>query len=428
MWVRAMSTKRVRSNRAGHPRGRRRKRRVLWVATGVAGLTGAVGLAASGVVTLPGASATGSLGNVVRPAAHRGCRAGYSPAGPGRPGHAAAAGMNPGGQDPSSGRQGTGRAGTRRQGAGRHGRALRHRRTDRRTQPGERRSRRDAQARARLHVPADAEPEGNGLPEIVRPVTIKGENATVLRATNAAAFRIFNVGVGGDLTLHDLTVKGGFAQPGLGGGGLLVQAGGRATILDSRITGNQSSSAGGGVTNFGVTRILSTRATGPDGKGKEPAGGEKDAAGTGHDDTAPGDLSGTGRDSPVDRQPHRPEHRRRSPRRAHGSRGHGHEGPRRPGHQGPRRPRNTDGTDTKAPGRRWTPTARRSPGTGPRRGPLAAPRPPGTRAAPAGTTRRTTGATTARTAGTAARSPTTPPWAAAAGSATSASSSSRASG
>ncbi|GAA4998351.1 hypothetical protein [Actinopolymorpha pittospori] len=100
------------------------------------------------------------------------------------------------------------------------------------------------------------ENELSGLPQIVERVKIDGNGAKIVRAANAEPFRIFNVGVGGDLTLRDLTLKGGDArETELGGGALLVQEGGRATVEDSKLTLNRSDSFGGAITNLGITKI-----------------------------------------------------------------------------------------------------------------------------------------------------------------------------
>ncbi|GAA4998339.1 hypothetical protein [Actinopolymorpha pittospori] len=96
----------------------------------------------------------------------------------------------------------------------------------------------------------------SGLPAILGRVSIEGNGATIVRAANAEPFRIFNVGSGGDLTLRHLTVKGGYdSEDGQGGGGLLVQRAGRATIEASTFTLNRSAGAGGAISNLGVTRI-----------------------------------------------------------------------------------------------------------------------------------------------------------------------------
>jgi hypothetical protein len=114
---------------------------------------------------------------------------------------------------------------------------------------------------------------GNGLPLITQPVTLKGEDTSIVRAANADPFRIFEVGIGGDLTLKGLTVNGGqpSTEDSRGGGGILVDAGGALTVEDSSITHNAALfSDGGGVANNGTTTIrhstVSYNST-PDGDG-----------------------------------------------------------------------------------------------------------------------------------------------------------------
>ncbi|SCL69206.1 hypothetical protein [Micromonospora peucetia] len=299
-----MSTKQFEESGTERPAARRRKRPVLWVATGVAGLTGAVGLAASGVVTLPGVSAAGSLDRLSDRHLTEAAAQAKTPLGADdQVGAVAGAGTNVGGPDPGADGKGDKKG-------------LDDKKQDVTDVP----CATDKLIVALNRVNADhggtlklaqgctylltLNRNGNGLPEIVRPITIQGEGATILRATNAAAFRIFSVGAGGDLTLHDLTVKGGFAQTNLGGGGLLVQAGGRATIHDSRITGNQSSSVGGGITNFGATRILTTAGTSAenDGQNKGPLGLADDDRAAGGPDDADG-IDGAAPDGAVETHP-----------------------------------------------------------------------------------------------------------------------------
>ncbi|MBE1610244.1 right-handed parallel beta-helix repeat-containing protein [Actinopolymorpha pittospori] len=112
--------------------------------------------------------------------------------------------------------------------------------------------------------------DDNGLPVITQRISIEGNGATIVRAANAEAFRIFNVASGGDLELRDLTVKGGDSQTDAGGGALLVQEGGRATLVDTTLTLNRSASFGGAIANHGITKVLG------DGHGKD-----SDARGTG---------------------------------------------------------------------------------------------------------------------------------------------------
>ncbi|MET8323945.1 right-handed parallel beta-helix repeat-containing protein [Micromonospora sp. NPDC005189] len=51
--------------------------------------------------------------------------------------------------------------------------------------------------------------DGNGLPVITQPITLKGEHTTIGRDATADYFRILNVGPGGHLTLKGLSIKGG---------------------------------------------------------------------------------------------------------------------------------------------------------------------------------------------------------------------------
>ncbi|WP_433649866.1 hypothetical protein ACQP2C_25370 [Micromonospora zamorensis] len=165
--------------------------------------------------------------------------------------------------------------------------------------------------------------EGNGLPVITEHITLKGEHTTISREATADYFRILNVGTGGHLTVKGLTIKGGQtlelengvepaavwaaysdsealaaqvkagtplaqaltarqANPKAGlkaapkvtpkaqagvvtplvqqpeendGAGILVQPGGTAEILESEVVLNQSGGNGGGVANFGTTKI-----------------------------------------------------------------------------------------------------------------------------------------------------------------------------
>ncbi|MET8234093.1 right-handed parallel beta-helix repeat-containing protein [Micromonospora sp. NPDC005298] len=51
--------------------------------------------------------------------------------------------------------------------------------------------------------------DGNGLPVITQPITLKGEHTTIGREATAGYFRILNVGPGGDLVLKGLSIRGG---------------------------------------------------------------------------------------------------------------------------------------------------------------------------------------------------------------------------
>ncbi|KAB1937498.1 hypothetical protein F8271_18980 [Micromonospora sp. ALFpr18c] len=171
--------------------------------------------------------------------------------------------------------------------------------------------------------------EGNGLPVITENITLKGEHTTISREATADYFRILNVGSGGHLTVKGLTIKGGQtielfdavepaavwsaysdseaiaaqvkagvplaqalstrqanpkaglkaapkvtpkATPGVvtplveqpddnDGAGILVQPGGTAEIVESEVVLNQSGGNGGGVANFGTTKIWHSTVT-----------------------------------------------------------------------------------------------------------------------------------------------------------------------
>ena len=136
---------------------------------------------------------------------------------------------------------------------------------------------------------------GTGLPTIKQEITIKGNDSTIKRDSEDA-FRIFRVADGGDLTLKDLTLKDGNAAefkygpapasgpqwPGSGsqdgaarpggapsdasgaapsgppkkdgeadGGALLVERGGSAHLEKVELTRNNAEGNGGAIANFG---------------------------------------------------------------------------------------------------------------------------------------------------------------------------------
>ena len=80
----------------------------------------------------------------------------------------------------------------------------------------------------------------DGLPVITGKVTIKGQAATITRATNADKFRIFDVSPDGALNIDWLTITNGQAI-GLGGG-ILVN--GTTSVSNSTVSGNSASNGG----------------------------------------------------------------------------------------------------------------------------------------------------------------------------------------
>ncbi|SCL36917.1 polymorphic outer membrane protein repeat-containing protein [Micromonospora rhizosphaerae] len=125
----------------------------------------------------------------------------------------------------------------------------------------------------KLHEAIDK--TATGLPTIKEEITIKGEGSTIKRDSEDG-FRIFRVAEGGDLTLKDLTVTGGnvgenkkpvkyvprpMSRPthdkdsGEDGGGLLVQRGGEATLVQTKFTLNSADDNGGAIANFGEVEV-----------------------------------------------------------------------------------------------------------------------------------------------------------------------------
>jgi hypothetical protein len=102
-----------------------------------------------------------------------------------------------------------------------------------------------------LTTPAGGE---NGLAVITTPIRINGNLATITRASSAAAFRFFEVGGSGNLTLNAVKLSNGRAA---NGGAILVNAGAaRLTLLASTVTGNTATSiGGGGIINLGTAEI-----------------------------------------------------------------------------------------------------------------------------------------------------------------------------
>ncbi|MCZ7457254.1 right-handed parallel beta-helix repeat-containing protein [Streptomyces sp. WMMC940] len=114
-----------------------------------------------------------------------------------------------------------------------------------------------------------ANQDGNGLPEIVQPITIHGNGATIARAANAAQFRIFEVGTGGDLKLRHLTLTRGKAAADEDGGAINVNAAGRLTLdhttLHNNTVDDTDSDDAGAIRNEGITTIRNSTLSGNSG-------------------------------------------------------------------------------------------------------------------------------------------------------------------
>src|SRR5262249_2615996 len=85
---------------------------------------------------------------------------------------------------------------------------------------------------------------------ITSPITIAGTGETITRDGTAAAFRLFLVDTGGNLTLKNLTLSNGLAQGGDGGANGYGGGGGGAAGL------------GGGIFNQGTLSLNSVTLTG----------------------------------------------------------------------------------------------------------------------------------------------------------------------
>lgn len=99
-----------------------------------------------------------------------------------------------------------------------------------------------------------------GLPVITSAVTITGNGATIKRKLNKTpGFRIFAVDNAGDLTLDNVTVRGGRKLSIKGGG---VYSLGVVAITNSTISGNRAQYGGGVYSSYGVLTITGSTITG----------------------------------------------------------------------------------------------------------------------------------------------------------------------
>jgi hypothetical protein len=98
----------------------------------------------------------------------------------------------------------------------------------------------------------------NGLPVVQSPLTIRGKRSTIVRSSAAGtpAFRIWQVGANGALTLRSVTIAGGEAPA----GGGIYNDGGRLTLERSAVRQNTATAsgdaAGGGIYNTGTVTIV----------------------------------------------------------------------------------------------------------------------------------------------------------------------------
>lgn len=98
----------------------------------------------------------------------------------------------------------------------------------------------------------------NGLPTITSNITIFGNNAILERGTSTPNFRLFKITSSGNLTLQDLTVRGG--NPGGTNKGGAIRNQGTLNLVNTTITGNTAGSDGGGIYNLNST-LTATNST-----------------------------------------------------------------------------------------------------------------------------------------------------------------------
>jgi hypothetical protein len=98
-----------------------------------------------------------------------------------------------------------------------------------------------------------------GLPLITSTITIVGQGGTIERAGGSPSFRLLAVeGLAGNLTVQDLTLRGGVTS-GSGGGVFNV---GNLTMTNSTLSGNSAGFFGGGVYNAGSLTLANSTLTG----------------------------------------------------------------------------------------------------------------------------------------------------------------------
>ncbi|BCL12741.1 right-handed parallel beta-helix repeat-containing protein [Micromonospora sagamiensis] len=289
-----------------------RRRRRLWLASGVAGLTGVVSIAAVGVAATAGAVGAGGLSWSAAQQAITGGDQGQ----PGKGGKESPEGGN--GKDDKKGK------GDKKESGRDHERGKEVPcDTDKLIQAIVYANSSDGgvlKLAKGCTYDLSRNEDGNGLPVITEDITLKGDHTTISREATADYFRILNVGAGGHLTLKGLTIKGGqtsqyltaptpeavwslysnsvemtraaaagkpvekaavgadkvrttkkavvkatpragvarplVEEPGVAdGAGILVQPGGSADIVDTAIVHNHSGGNGGGLANFGTTKL-----------------------------------------------------------------------------------------------------------------------------------------------------------------------------
>ncbi|MGW8646639.1 hypothetical protein ACWGME_24050, partial [Micromonospora chalcea] len=203
------------------PAPRTSKRRALWVATGVAGLTGVVGLAAlGGLAARDDKSGTEPVADNHAAApqnAGNDSDGGYDKDGYDKDGKDGKDGKDRGQEGRDRGEWGPDKGDWGKDGKDDHGKTREVACDDDALIDALELANRDHGGTLKLAENCTYElgvkdrKFGSALPEIKQDVTIKGNGSTIKRDAEDT-FRIFRVRDGGDLTLKDLTIKGGNAN------------------------------------------------------------------------------------------------------------------------------------------------------------------------------------------------------------------------
>jgi hypothetical protein len=99
-----------------------------------------------------------------------------------------------------------------------------------------------------------------GLPVVASTITIAGQGGTIERGVGSPNFRLLAVdGLAGNLTVRDLTLRGGVADGGSGGG---VYNQGSLTLTNSTLSANAATSDGGGLFNSGTLTLTNSTLSG----------------------------------------------------------------------------------------------------------------------------------------------------------------------
>ncbi|SCF04051.1 hypothetical protein [Micromonospora mirobrigensis] len=256
-----------------------KRRRALWVATGVAGLTGVVGLAALGGLAARENTSDDAQRRSDQQATT--ARQNVSDAGPAAEENVADGDEGPGRGEDRDAREAREARG-HRDAKDEHGRVREVPCDDDKLVEALDLANRDEGGTIKLAEHCTYELDfadkksGGALPTIKQEITIKGNDATIKRDSEDA-FRLFRVADGGDLTLKDLTITGGNAAefkygptPGgaegtqatpavpkparkgeADGGALLVEHGGSAHLEKVRLIRNNAEGNGGAIANYG---------------------------------------------------------------------------------------------------------------------------------------------------------------------------------